>query len=80
MTKINVIQPGTIEAPPGDIPFLLLPERNVFQARGARLKSVALRQEQKRDVAGRRLDGSRLNNIDSGHFVPLVTSRYQPGW
>src|SRR5437016_10603879 len=41
MTKINVIQPGTIEAPPGDIPFLLLPERNVFQARAARLSALA---------------------------------------
>ena len=41
MTKINVIQPGTIEAPPGEIPFLLLPERNVFQARAARLNALA---------------------------------------
>jgi FdhE protein len=41
MTKINVIQPGTIEAPPGDIPFLLLPERNAFQARAARLSALA---------------------------------------
>src|SRR2546428_5031139 len=41
MTKINVIQPGTIEAPPGEIPFLLLPERNVFQARSARLSALA---------------------------------------
>ncbi len=41
MTKINVIQPGTIEAPPGEIPFLLLPERNVFEARAARLSAVA---------------------------------------
>ena len=41
MTKINVIQPGTLEAPPGDIPFLLLPERNIFQARAARLNALA---------------------------------------
>jgi len=41
MTKINVIQPGTIEAPPGEIPFLLLPERNTFQARAARLSALA---------------------------------------
>jgi FdhE protein len=41
MTKINVIQPGTIEAPPGDIPFLLLPERNLFQSRAARLRLLA---------------------------------------
>src|SRR6266581_6170635 len=41
MTKINVIQPGTIEAPPSDIPFLLLPERNTFQARAARLSALA---------------------------------------
>ena len=41
MTKLNVIQPGTIEAPPGDIPFLLLPERNVFRARAARLSALA---------------------------------------
>ncbi len=41
MTQINVIQPGTIEAPPGDIPFLLLPERNVFQTRAARLSALA---------------------------------------
>ena len=41
MTKINVIQPGTIETPPGDIPFLLLPERNAFQARAARLSALA---------------------------------------
>src|SRR2546422_8246704 len=40
MTKINVIQPGTIEAPPGEIPFLLLPERNTFQARAARLSGL----------------------------------------
>jgi FdhE protein len=41
MTKLNVIQPGTIEAPPGEIPFLLLPERNAFQARAARLSALA---------------------------------------
>jgi len=41
MTKLNVIQPGTIEVPPGDIPFLLLPERNVFQTRAARLSALA---------------------------------------
>jgi FdhE protein len=41
MNKINVIQPGTIEAPPGDIPFLLLPERDTFQARAARLSALA---------------------------------------
>src|ERR1700752_2636061 len=41
MPKINEIQPGTFEAPPGDIPFLLLPECNVFQARAARLRDLA---------------------------------------
>src|SRR2546422_1029122 len=41
MTKINVIQPGTIEAPPGEIPFLLLPERNTFQVRATRLSALA---------------------------------------
>src|SRR5437879_9298137 len=41
MTKITVIQPGTIEAPPGEIPFLLLPERNTFQARVMRLSALA---------------------------------------
>ena len=41
MTKINVIQPGTIEAPPGEIPFLVLPERNTFQTRAARLSAAA---------------------------------------
>ena len=41
MTKLNVIQPGTIEAPPEDIPFLLLPERNLFQSRAARLSALA---------------------------------------
>jgi FdhE protein len=41
MTKINVIQPGTIEAPPGEIPFLLLPERNAFQTRATRLSALA---------------------------------------
>jgi FdhE protein len=41
MTRINVIQPGTIEAPPGEIPFLLLPERNAFQTRAARLSALA---------------------------------------
>jgi FdhE protein len=41
MTQINVIQPGTIETPPGDIPFLLLPERSIFQARAARLSALA---------------------------------------
>ena len=41
MTKINVIQPGTIEAPPGDIPFVLLPERNAFHLRAARLSTLA---------------------------------------
>jgi len=41
MTKITVIQPGTIEAPPGEIPFLLLPERNTFQARVTRLSALA---------------------------------------
>src|SRR2546422_3540030 len=49
------------------------------QTRGARLKSVALRQEQERYFARRRLDGSGLNDINFGHFAPLVTSRYQPG-
>ena len=41
MTKITVIQPGTIEAPPGDIPFLLPPQRNTFQTRAARLSALA---------------------------------------
>jgi FdhE protein len=41
MTKLNVIQPGTIEAPPGDIPFLLLPERDAFQSRAVRLSALA---------------------------------------
>jgi len=41
MTKITVIQPGTIEAPPGDIPFLLLPERSTFQTRATRLSGLA---------------------------------------
>ena len=41
MTNINVIQPGTIEAPPGEIPFLLLPERSAFQARAERLSGLA---------------------------------------
>jgi len=41
MTNINVIQPGTIEKPPGEIPFLLLPKRNAFQARAARLSALA---------------------------------------
>ena len=41
MTNINVIQPGTIEAPPGEIPFLLLPPRNVFERRAARLRLLA---------------------------------------
>ena len=41
MTNINVIQPGTIEAPPGEIPFLLLPERSAFQARAERLSALA---------------------------------------
>ncbi|MGA9033762.1 MAG: formate dehydrogenase accessory protein FdhE, partial [Sulfuricaulis sp.] len=37
----TVIQPGTIEAPAGEIPFLLLPERSAFQARAERLSSLA---------------------------------------
>jgi FdhE protein len=41
VTKINVILPGTIEASPGDIPFLLLPERNAFQVRAIRLSTLA---------------------------------------
>jgi FdhE protein len=41
MTKITVIQPGAIEEAPGDIPFVLLPERNTFQARAARLSALA---------------------------------------
>lgn len=41
MTKINVIQPGVIEVPPGDIPFVLLPARDTFQARAARLNALA---------------------------------------
>jgi FdhE protein len=41
MTNINVIQPGTIEAAPGEIPFLLLPERSLFQRRAARLRTLA---------------------------------------
>src|SRR5947199_10759250 len=49
------------------------------QTRGARLKRVALRQQQERYFARRRLDGPGLNNINFGHFVPLLTSLYQPG-
>jgi FdhE protein len=41
MTKLNVIQPGEIEAAPGEIPFLLLPERNVFERRATRLRLLA---------------------------------------
>jgi FdhE protein len=41
MTKLNVIQPGEIEAAPGEIPFLLLPARNVFERRAARLRLLA---------------------------------------
>ena len=37
----TVIQPGTIEAPAGEIPFLLLPERNAFQTRAERLGALA---------------------------------------
>jgi FdhE protein len=37
----TVIQPGTIETPAGEIPFLRLPERNLFQARAERLNSLA---------------------------------------
>lgn len=37
----TVIQPGTIEPPAGEIPFLLLPERNLFQARAERLSALA---------------------------------------
>ena len=37
----TVIQPGTIETPAGEIPFLLLPERGVFQARAERLSALA---------------------------------------
>jgi FdhE protein len=37
----TVIQPGTIEAPAGEIPFLLLPERSAFQARAERLNALA---------------------------------------
>lgn len=37
----TVIQPGTIEPPAGEIPFLRLPERNLFQARAERLSSLA---------------------------------------
>jgi FdhE protein len=37
----TVIQPGTIEAPAGEIPFLLLPERSAFQARAERLSALA---------------------------------------
>lgn len=37
----TVIQPGTVEAPAGEIPLLRLPERNLFQARAERLSSLA---------------------------------------
>ena len=37
----TVIQPGTIEAPAGEIPFLLLPQCNAFQARAERLSALA---------------------------------------
>ena len=37
----TVIQPGTIEAPAGEIPFLFLPERSAFQARAERLSTLA---------------------------------------
>ncbi len=37
----TVIQPGNIEAPAGEIPFLLLPVRNAFQVRAERLSALA---------------------------------------
>ena len=37
----TVIQPGTIEAPAGEIPFLLLPQRGAFRARAERLSALA---------------------------------------
>jgi FdhE protein len=41
VTKLNVIQPGAIETPPGDIPFLVLPQRNLFETRAGRLSALA---------------------------------------
>jgi len=37
----TIIEPGTIEAPPGDLTFLRLPERDLFQVRGERLNTLA---------------------------------------
>ena len=37
----NIIEPGEIAPPSGELPFLRLPERDLFQTRGARLDSLA---------------------------------------
>lgn len=37
----GVIEPGTLERPPGELPFLHLPERGLFNARAERLSALA---------------------------------------
>ncbi|MEK7206450.1 MAG: formate dehydrogenase accessory protein FdhE [Pseudomonadota bacterium] len=37
----TIIEPGTIEAPPGDLTFLRLPERDLFRVRAERLDALA---------------------------------------
>lgn len=37
----TVIEPGTLESPAGEIPFLRLPERHLFQVRAERLDALA---------------------------------------
>src|SRR5207245_9948662 len=41
INTITVIHTATIEMPPYDIPFLLLPKRNTFQALSSRLRTLA---------------------------------------
>lgn len=38
----SIIEPGTIEPPAGELPFLRMPERNIFEMRTARLRTLAV--------------------------------------
>ncbi|MHB8623720.1 MAG: formate dehydrogenase accessory protein FdhE [Sulfuricaulis sp.] len=71
-----VIQPGTIEAPAGEIPFLRLPERNLFQERADRLGSLAAGHalaDYLRFLAA--LTRAQHESLSQLHHVPLPDTR-----
>src|SRR2546428_344757 len=75
MTKINVIQPGTIEAPPGEIPFLPLPEAS--RATIARLKDMDDASLER--MAETLLAGDNDETLDRA-AIPFIGAALQAYW